>query len=34
MKETEDDTKKERGTMFLDWKNLHCQNEYTTQGNL
>ena len=34
LKETEDDTKKERCTMFLDWKNLHCQNEYTTQGNL
>ena len=24
----------ERYTMFVDWKNLHCQNDYTTQGNL
>ena len=21
-------------TMFLDWKNQHCENEYTTQSNL
>ena len=20
--------------MFLDWKNQHCQNDYTSQGNL
>ena len=20
--------------MFLDWKNQHCENEYTTQSNL
>ena len=20
-------------TMFLDWKNQYCQNEYTIQGN-
>ena len=20
--------------MFLDWKNQHCENDYTTQGNL
>ena len=20
-------------TMFLDWKNQYCQNDYTTQGN-
>ena len=24
----------ERYTMFLDWKNRYCQNDYTTQGNL
>ena len=24
----------ERYTMFVDWKNLYCQNDYTTQGNL
>ena len=23
-----------RNTMFLDWKNHNCQNDYTTQGNL
>ena len=21
-------------TIFLDWKNQFCQNDYTTQGNL
>ena len=21
-------------TMFLDWKNQHCENEYTTQSNV
>ena len=21
-------------TMFLDWKNQHCENDYTTQSNL
>jgi len=21
-------------TVFLDWKNQFCQNDYTTQGNL
>ena len=21
-------------TLFLDWKNQYCQNDYTTQGNL
>ena len=20
--------------MFLDWKNQHCENDYTTQSNL
>ena len=24
----------ERYTMFLDWKNQHCENHYTTQSNL
>ena len=24
----------ERYTMFLDWKDQYCQNEYTTQDNL
>ena len=24
----------ERHTMFLDWKNQHCENDSTTQGNL
>ena len=24
----------ERYTMFLDWKNQHCKNDYTTQSNL
>ena len=32
MKEIEDDT--ERQTMFLDWKNQCCQNDYTTQCSL
>ena len=24
----------ERYTMFLDWKNQHCENDYTTQSNI
>ena len=24
----------ERYTMFLNWKNQHCENDYTTQSNL
>ena len=24
----------ERYTMFLDWKNQHCENDYITQSNL
>ena len=24
----------ERYIMFLDWKNQHCANDYTTQSNL
>ena len=23
-----------RDTMFLDWQNQHCENDYTTQSNL
>ena len=24
----------DRYTMFLDWKNQYCENDYTTQSNL
>ena len=24
----------EKYTMFLDWKNKYCENDYTTQSNL
>ena len=24
----------EKYTMFMDWKNQYCENEYTTQSNL
>ena len=24
----------ERYTVFLDWKNQHCEDDYTTQSNL
>ena len=24
----------ERYTIFLDWKNQHCENDYTTQSNI
>ena len=24
----------EKYTMFLNWKNQHCENDYTTQSNL
>ena len=34
MKDIKDDTNIERYTMFLDWKNQYCQNDYTTQGDL
>ena len=34
MKETKDDTNRWRYTMFLDWKNQYCENDYTTQSNL
>ena len=33
-KEMEDYTNRWKDTMFLDWKNQYCQNDYTTQGNL
>ena len=32
MKEIKDDT--DRYTMFLDWKNQHCENDFTTQRKL
>ena len=35
MKEMEDNTQQmERYTMFLDWKNQYCQNDYPIQDNL
>ena len=34
MKETKDNTKMERYTMILDWKNQYCANDHTTQSNL
>ena len=35
MKEIKDDIKQmERYTMFLDWNNQHCENDYTTQSNV
>ena len=34
MKEIKDDTNRWRDTMFLDWKNQYCENDYTTQSNL
>ena len=35
MKEIKDGTRQmERYTMFMDWKNQYCQNDYSTQGNL
>ena len=24
----------EKYTVFMDWKNQYCENDYTTQGNL
>ena len=24
----------EKYTMFMDWKNQHCEDEYTTESNL
>ena len=35
MKEIKDDTNRWRDiSCFLDWKNEHCENDYTTQSNL
>ena len=36
VKEIKDDTNRwrDRYTMFLDWKNQYCENDYTTQSNL
>ena len=35
MNEIKDDKiQTERYTMFLDWKNQHCENDYNTQSNL
>ena len=33
MKEIKDDKQMERYSMFLDWKNQHCEKDYTTQSN-
>ena len=35
MKEIKEDVKRwmERLTMFLDWKNQYCQNDYSVPGN-
>ena len=34
MKEIKDYTNRWRYTMFLDWKNQYCENDYTIQNNL
>ena len=34
MKEIKDNTNRWRDTMFLDWKNQYCENDYTAQSNL
>ena len=34
MKEIKEETKMEKYTMFMDWKNQYSENEYTTQSNL
>ena len=34
MKEIKEDTNRCRNTVFMDWKNQYCENEYTTQSNL
>ena len=31
---TEIKNRRKKYTMFLDWRNQYCQNDYTTQGNL
>ena len=34
MNEIKDETnRREKYTMFLDWKNQYCENDYTTQSN-
>ena len=34
MKEIKDDNKQmERYTMFLDWKDQYCENDYTAPSN-
>ena len=34
MKEIKEDKQMEKYTVFMDWKNQHCENEYTMQSNL
>ena len=34
MKKIRGHKKMEKYTMFMDWKNQYCENDYTTQGNL
>ena len=34
VKESKEDTKMEKYTVFMDWKNQYSENEYTTQSNL
>ena len=34
VKEIKDDKEMEKYTMFLDWKNQYCENDYATQSNL
>ena len=34
IKEIKDDINRWRDTMFLDWKNQYCENDYTTKSNL
>ena len=33
MKKIEDDTNRWKDTMFLDWKNHYCENDYIAQSN-
>ena len=32
MKEIKEDKQMERYTMFVDWKNQYCQNDYTIES--
>ena len=34
VKEIKEDTKMEKYTIFMDWKNQYSENEYTIQSNL